>query len=126
MVYLNQKLREGVIIMNKVEKLMIMVQEVNSWDGSLDNLEVWENGEDFFEMMYPDSAYEVARAIHFGDYNFMHEFVTIDVYGKLLSYSEWEYKEEILAYEEEIIERYKELVEEGSVEDYHDFLSEEN
>lgn len=112
--------------MNKVEKLMIMVQEVNSWDGSLDNLEVWENGDDFFEMMYPDSAYEVARAIHFGDYNFMHEFVTIDVYGNLLSYSEWEYEEEILAYEEEIIERYKKLVEEGSVEDYHDFLSEEN
>ena len=112
--------------MNKVEKLMIMVQEVNSWDGSLENLEVWENGDDFFEMMYPDSAYEVARAIHFGDYNFMHEFVTTDGYGNLLSYSEWEYEEEISAYEEEIIERYKELVEEGSVEDYHDFLSEEN
>ena len=126
MVYLNQKLREGVIIMNKVEKLMIMVQEVNSWDGSLDNLEVWENGDDFFEMMYPDSAYELARAIHFGYYNFMHEFVTIDVYGNLLSYSEWEYEEEILAYEEEIIERYKELVEEGSIEDYHNFLNEEN
>ena len=112
--------------MNKVEKLMIMVQEVNSWDGSLGSIEVWENGDDFFEMMYPDNAYEVARAIHFGDYNFMHEFVTIDGYGNLLSYSEWEYEEEISAYEEEIIERYKELVEEGSVEDYHDFLNEEN
>ena len=112
--------------MNKVEKLMIMVQEVNSWNGSLEHLEVWENGEDFFEMMYPDNGYEVARAVQFGDYNFMDEFVTIDAYGNLLSYSDWGYEEEVLAYEEEIIERYRELVEEGSVEDHHKFLSEEN
>lgn len=112
--------------MNKVERLMYMVQEVNSWDGSLSNLEVWENDRDFFDTFYEDRPMEVARAVQFGDYNYMDEYVSIDGCGNLISYSDYEIEEEILEYEGEIIERYKELVEDGSIEDYNNYLEEEN
>lgn len=112
--------------MKKVYMLRDMVMEVNSWDNSLEHLEFHYNDEDFFDTFYSDRPHEVARAIHFGAYNYMDEYVTLDVYGNLVSYSDYEVEEEVLAYESEIIERYKELVEDGSIEDYNNYLEEEN
>ena len=112
--------------MEKVYMLRDMVMEINSWDNSMEHLEFHYNDKDFFDTFYGDRPMEVARAVHFGDYNYMDEYVAIDGYGNLVSYSDYEVEEEVLAYEEEIIERYKELVEDGSIEDYNGYLEEEN
>lgn len=112
--------------MNKFDKLMAMVQEVNSWDGTLEYLNMRENDRDFFDTFYSGEPMEVARAVQFGDYDYRDSYVAISPYGNLVSYSDYELEELYEDYKEEIIVRYKELVEEGSIEDYHDFLSEEN
>ena len=104
--------------MNETEKLMAMAQEVNSWDGTLEHLSVWENDREFFDLFYNGEPMEVARAVQFGEYNFMDEHVTIDAYGNLVSYSDYELEELLEDYREEIIESYNELVENGSIEDY--------
>lgn len=44
------------------------------------------NDEEFFEML-GWSGLRVAQAIHFGDYNYSHDWVTFDGYGNFKSYS---------------------------------------
>lgn len=104
--------------MNEADKLMAMVQEVNSWDGTLEYLSMWENDRDFFDTFYSGEPMEVARAVQFGEYNFMDDYVAINDYGNLVSYSDYELEELLEDYKEEIIESYNELVENGSIEDY--------
>ena len=104
--------------MNETDKLMAMVQEVNSWNGTLEHLDMWENDRDFFDTFYEDRPMEVARAVQFGEYDYRADYVTINAYGNLVSYSDYELKESLEDYKEEIIERYNELVEDGSIEDY--------
>ena len=54
--------------------------------GYYDN-EIYNNDEDFFSTFYPNpgDGLKVAQAIHFGDYNYSHEFVTFNGYGNLES-----------------------------------------
>lgn len=104
--------------MNETEKLMAMVQEVNSWNGELEYLNVWENDDDFFNTFFGGDPMEVARAISFGDYSYNDEYVTFNDYRNLVSYTEYQAEELLKDFEEEIIESYNELVENGSIDDY--------
>ena len=79
--------------MNEAEKLMVMVHEVNGWNGELESLNVWENDDDFFNTFFSGC-------------------------GNLVSYNEYQVEELLKDFEEEIIESYNELVEDGSIEDY--------
>lgn len=45
---------------------------------------VYNNDDEFFEIWGANGS-EVARAIHFGDYNYSHEYVTFNGYGNLES-----------------------------------------
>ena len=104
--------------MNETEKLMAMVQEVNSWNGELESLNVWENDDDFFNTFFGGDPMEVARSISFGDYNYNDEYVAFNGYGNLVSYNEYQVEKLLKDFEEEIIESYNELVEDGSIDDY--------
>ena len=104
--------------MNETEKLMAMAQEVNSWNGTLEHLDIWENDRDFFDTFYSREPMEVARAVQFGEYDYRDKYVKINAYGNLASYSDYELEELLKDYKEEIIESYNELVEDGSIEDY--------
>ena len=103
---------------NETEKLMAMVQEVNSWNGELEYLDIWENDDEFFNTFFNSNPMEVARAVQFGDYNYNDEYVTFNGYGNLVSYTDYQVKELLKDYEAEIIESYNELVKNGSIEDY--------
>lgn len=48
--------------------------------------EIFTNDEEFFELLNW-SGLRVAQAIHFGDYNYIHDWVTFDGYGNLKSFS---------------------------------------
>lgn len=104
--------------MNETDKLMAMVQEVNSWNGELEFLSIWENDNDFFDTFFSGSPMEVARSVQFGDYNYHDEYVTFNAYGNLVSYSDYQVQELLKDHKEEIVESYNELVEDGSIEDY--------
>lgn len=103
---------------NELDKLMAMVQEVNSWNNGLDFLDMWENDDEFFNTFFSGEPMEVARAVQFGDYNYNDEYVTFNGYRNLVSYTDYQVKELLEDYEAEIIESYNELVENGSIIDY--------
>lgn len=96
------------------EELQEMLQDCIGYDGSFEDLDYRENDEDFFET-YFRTKNEVARAICYGDYNYMDDFVRFNAYGNLESASKYQVEEEIENYEEEIIEHYLELYADDNV-----------
>lgn len=90
------------------EELQEMLYDCIGYDGSFEDLDYRENDEDFFETYFKTKD-EVARAICYGDYNYMDDFVRFNAYGNLESASKYQVEEEIENYKEEIIEHYLEL-----------------
>ena len=100
MFMLEKKLKE--YLLNDVEELRDVVNELNGWNGCLDWLEFWENDEYFFESFYSGmNGLEIARAIYYGDYRYNDDYVRINGYGNLESYTE-----------DEIIEKMKDSIDE--------------
>lgn len=106
-----EKLKEYLKEELNTEQLTEMTQSVNSYNGRLDWLEYWANDEDFFNTFYYNNPMEVARAVCYGEYNFMDAYVRINVYGNLTSVSEWEQEREIQDNKDEIIDAYLDLYE---------------
>ena len=82
---------------------MGIVNSINSYDNSLEDLCYYENDEDFFNTYFND-CYEVARAISYGEYNFMDAYVHLNVYGNLESITEYGLSDLIDDYKEEVID----------------------
>ena len=94
------------------EELMAMVSDVNAENGELDNLDYFSM-EEFDEILDMEKPWEIARKIHFGDFNPMHEYFTFDGYGNLESVSDWELERKLEEWEDEIMEAYGRMEEEG-------------
>lgn len=107
-------------------QLRDMVVYVNSYDGSLENLEYYENDDDFFNTYFSNNVIEAVRAVSFGDYNYSDDYVRIDAYGNLESASKYEYYSELENYADEIAERYLDLVESGDIDDVVEVIDEED
>lgn len=107
-----------------VELLSSMARDVNSYDGSLDYLDYWENDDEFFEVFYPNKTIEAVRAVCYGNYNYSDDYVRIDVYGNLESCSEYEYFAELRDNAEEILDEFIELYKENNVDAYNDKFKE--
>ena len=104
--------------MNKytVEQLKEMVQKVNSWDGSLGDYDYMEMGQ-LDEMLNSVEPTEVLRMAHFGEFNWLDDYFTINDYGNLDSINKFEFEEELKDNHDEIAERYNDLIESGEIED---------
>lgn len=98
-----------------VEQLAEMVQEVNSWDGSLEEFEYREM-EEINELLHDVEPLEILRMAHFGEFDWNNDYFTIDVYGNLDSIDEDEFHGELIDNSKEIVGRYNELVEDGDIE----------
>lgn len=103
--------------MNKytIEQLAEMVQEVNSWDGSLGEFEYYEM-EQINEFLHSEEPLEILRMAHFGEFNWNDDYFTINVYGNLESINEFEFEELLKDNHDEIAERYNDLIESGEIE----------
>ena len=108
--------------MYTVEQLELMVREMNAWDGSFDNLAVYENDDEFFQIFFESKVMEAVRAVSYGDYNYMEEFVRFNGYGNIESLSEREWHQELEDEADDIVECYLEMVEDGSVVPLKDLL----
>lgn len=93
-----------------LEELKQMVSDVNSWNGQLDYLEYYENDEYFFKEFFGDKVDEAVRAVCYGHYNYMDEYVRFNACGNLDSCNQFEYDKEIEDNAEEIIEAYIENI----------------
>lgn len=101
---LEKKLRE--YLLNDAEELRDVVNELNRWNGCLEYLEFWENDEEFFELFYSGkNGLEIARAICHGNYRYNDDYVRINAYDNLESYTEDEMVEEMKNSIDEIVDR---------------------
>ena len=97
------------------EQLLIMAREVNGYDGSLDYFE-WYGMAELDEIMYGQDAHGFACRIHFGDFNPMDDYFRFDGYGNLESVDAWGLEKMAEEWAEDIINRYRELSEDGSID----------
>ena len=107
-------------------QLREMVGMINSYDDSFEDLNYYENEDDFFNTFFNNNVLEAVRAVSFGDYNYSDDYVRFDAYGNLKSASEYEVNSELEDYAEEIAERYLELVESGDIDDVAEVIDEED
>lgn len=99
---MKEKIKE--LLLNDMELLKDIVNELNTWNGCLDWLEVYENDEYFFETFFGNNTIEAVRAVCYGEYNYCDDLVRINAYGNLESCNNWEYEEDLQSYIDDIIE----------------------
>ena len=81
-------------LLNNEDVLLDVVSELNSWNICFENLDFWENNEEFFNTFF-DNPMEAIRATYYGNYNYNDDYVKFNGYGNIDSYSEYERIEEI-------------------------------
>ena len=96
------------------EELEEMLQDSISYDGYFEDLDYQLNDDEFFEI-YFSKPIEAVRAAHFGNYNYMDDYVKFNAYGNLESCSEYERQQNIERQKDEIIEHYLELYADDNV-----------
>lgn len=111
---MNEKIKE--YLQENEEVLMGIVNEINSYDGSLNWLDFYVNDDDFFENMFKTKN-DAVRAVCFGNYNYADDFVKFNGYGNLESYSEYQVIEEMKSYIDDIIDRLFELKNDININD---------
>ena len=107
-----------------ISELEGMVQECSSYDGSLEEYYHYENDEEFFTTRYNDDIMSAVRAVCFGHYNYMDDYVRVNGYGNLDSKSSYDYKRDLMDSQEEIVERYAEMLEDNSVSEFKHLFEE--
>lgn len=94
-----------------VAKLLSIVRQINCYNGRFDDLDYWENDEEFFDVFFQGKPIEVARAVYYGDYNFTDDYVHFDVYGNLQSANAFSLAIELKCYIDDIAEEIANLKE---------------
>ena len=87
-----KKIRE--YLLNNEETLLRVVGDLNSYNGCLDNLDFWLNDGDFFSCCF-ENPIDAVRATYYGDYNYNDDYIKINAYGNIDSYTEEKKNEEI-------------------------------
>ena len=87
-----EKIRE--YLLNNEETLLRVVGDLNSYNGCLDNLDFWLNDGDFFSCCF-ENPIDAVRATYYGDYNYNDDYIKINAYGNIDSYTEEKKNEEI-------------------------------
>lgn len=65
------------------EDLRSIVMDINSYDGYFDDMQWWDNDEEFFETFFGTAIMDAVRAVCYGEYNYTDEYVKINAYGNL-------------------------------------------
>ncbi len=100
------------LILSDISVGIDLVNEINSWDGSLEHLQVISM-DTFNELMHGVEPLEIANRIYFGNFNPNDEYFRFNGYGNLESLDEYDIKDEIINYSLEIAQRTVELYEDG-------------
>ena len=74
-----------------VEQLREMLQEVNSWDGSLGDYDYMEI-EQINELFHSVEPLEILRMAHFGEFDWNDDYFIVNDYGNLESINEFEFE----------------------------------
>ncbi len=90
-----------------------LVQQVNSYDGSLEGYAAYDFDDDFFDTYFEGKPMEAVRATFFGNVqNWSDEYIRFNGYGNLESLSDYRYDKELQAAADEIITEAERLTDE--------------
>lgn len=97
-----------------VDMLKDMVNECNSWDGSLEDYYMYSFDKEFFEIFFNGNIIEAVRATFFGHIDsWDDEYIHFNAYGNLESMSEYDYNDMLEENKEEIVDTALELYKEN-------------
>ena len=102
-----EELREEIenwLLANDDTELIDIVRELNGYNGSFEDLQYYNNNEEFFNIYFEGKPMEVARAICYGEYNYCDDYVKFNAYGNLESANEYDIVNEIKDSLEEVID----------------------
>lgn len=88
-------------------ELMSIVQEINNYNGSLENLNFYENDEEFFNTFFYNDPMRVALVISYGDYKYHNDYVRFNGCGNLESFDRYDLVQELKDYIDDIIDSLK-------------------
>ena len=92
---------------DNIDEARDIVAQANSWDGSLEDLYVYDMDEfDYIIESRDLSPTELIDKVQYGDFTTNNDYFTFDGLDNLVSYSEYEYEELIRDNIPEIVERY--------------------
>lgn len=86
-----EDLREQLENLSLNDKISL-VNEINGYDGSFDNLVAYENDEEFFETFFNHNVMDAIRATYYGDYRYNDEYVRFNAYSNLESFNSYEFE----------------------------------
>lgn len=95
------------MLLEDIDELMELTQTINSYNGSLDDLELYDM--DMFDELMgayaeKEGALKLAYRIVYGNFNPAHDYFGFDGYGNLISCYKYEYQENLRNSIDEIIE----------------------
>ena len=86
------------------DELIEVVQEINSFNGSLEFLQWFDNNEEFYSSFFLDKPMELARAIYYGNnYNYCDDYVRFNAYMNLETTDRYGLVKECKYYIDEIV-----------------------
>ena len=91
------------------EEIFELVSIINSYDGSLSEIEFFYNEEEFFDIFFGINTIDAVRAVCYGDYKFEDEFVMFNAYENLESFNRYEVMNEYRLFKDEIADKIMEL-----------------
>jgi hypothetical protein len=77
------------------EAALEVVRKLNSLNGSFENINVYENDEEFFNTFFLNDPMAAVRAAQYGEYNYCDEYVRFNSYRNLESLDGWQLLEEV-------------------------------
>ena len=92
------------LLLNDKQLSLDICNEINSWNGELDQFDVCSNDEEFFNVYFNDNPAEAVRAAFYGDYKYMDEYVRFDGYGNIESLDQYQLENEVEIYINDIID----------------------
>ena len=123
----SEKIKE--VLSNDENILVSTLQEINCTNGNLENLQFYNNDEDFFDTYFNNNPYEAVRATFYGDYRFNDDYVYFNGYGNLVSFNyinEFVSDSDIEDITEDIINNYSGYDLDYSIEVYTNLLEYED
>ena len=103
-------------LQDNVDTLREMVNDVNSYNGALEEY-MWEiNDEEFYDIFFKDKM-EVARAVYYGgnDYCYTDDYVRFDAYGNLETTDSYNMRRDLQDGASEILDEFLELYADNNV-----------
>ena len=85
------------------DELVEVVQAINSFNGSLDFFQWFDNDEEFFNTFFYNNPMELVRAIYYGNFNYCDDYVRFNGYGNLETTDRYGLVKECKEYINEIV-----------------------